>query len=106
MVRGVRVETRRAHKAGFTAATAADTLLGVQADAKTQWQRGKPTTLHIRRLVLVGIALPLERPVQHLRAQRQGVDLLQGVILSTEHLGPNRESDVRSYAGSHSLGQR
>ena len=26
-------------------------------------------------------------PVQHLRAQRQGVDLLQGVILSTEHLG-------------------
>ena len=84
MVRGVRVETRRAHKAGFTAATAADTLLGVQADAKTQWHRGKPTTLHIRRLVMV---MPLERPVQHLRAQRQGVDLLQGVILSTEHLG-------------------
>ena len=53
MVRGVRVEARRAHKAGFTAATAADTLLGVQADAKTQWQSGKPTTLHIRRLVMV-----------------------------------------------------
>ena len=53
MVLGKRTQTARDSKAGPSMATGADAPIGVHRDGYTQYQSGKPTSLGVRRVVLL-----------------------------------------------------